>query len=66
MDILEKLLKTSPLKIDNNVNLSGLGCKMDGFVATDIRSSVDKAIHLGVSEAGMCDVCNTFTFILLN
>ena len=52
VDILEKLLESSPFKNDENLNFSGVVSKMDGFVAADIRHLVDKAIHLAASEAG--------------
>lgn len=49
---MQKMMETDSLKVEEDINLANVICKMDGYVASDIRHLVDKAAHLAASEAG--------------
>lgn len=52
LDMVQKMLETDGLKIEDDINLNTTVSKMDGYVAIDVRHLIDKAMHLAASEAG--------------
>jgi len=52
LEMVRKLLETDGLNVEEDINLSSITSKMEGYVATDVRHLTDKATHLAASEAG--------------
>jgi hypothetical protein len=52
LEMVRKLLETDGLNVEEDINLTSITSKMDGYVATDVRHLIDKATHLAASEAG--------------
>lgn len=50
--MIQKLFENDALIVETNISLIHAVSKMDGYVATDVRHLVDKAVHIAASEAG--------------
>lgn len=61
--MIRKLLETSSIKVEENIDVSSIISKMDGYVAIDIRHIVDKAIHFAASQAGILSICILLLYI---
>lgn len=52
LEMIQKLFENDALNVETNINLTHTVTKMDGYVATDVRHLIDKAVHIAASEAG--------------